>query len=139
MTASDRQHGRLPATRWVVGIAIVTDVAAVLVFAAAGRRTHAHADALLGLLGTAGPFLVALAIAWVLTRAWRAPLAMRTGQLVWPVTVIVGLAVRAGFTGRLPVSFALVVALVLGVLLLGWRAVVAAAGVLAGRRGARSA
>ncbi len=123
----------------VIGIAAVADVAAVLVFAAAGRRTHAETDALLGLMSTAGPFIAGLAIAWVLARAWRAPLAMRTGLLVWPVTVIVGLVVRAGFTSRLPLSFALVVALALGVLLLGWRAVVAAAGVLPGRRGARSA
>jgi hypothetical protein len=123
----------------VTAVALVADVAAVLVFAAIGRRTHAHVEALLGLLGTAGPFLVGLVIAWALARAWSRPLDLRTGLVVWPVTVLVGLAVRAGFTGRLPLSFALVVVSVLGVLLLGWRAAVAAAGVLPGRRGRRPA
>lgn len=123
----------------LIAVAAVADVAAVLVFAAAGRRTHVHAEALLGLLGTAGPFLVGLAVAWALARAWRGPLELRTGLLVWPVTVLVGLAVRAGFTGRLPLSFALVVLSVLGVLLLGWRAAVAAARVLSGRSDSRPA
>ncbi|MGH4024554.1 MAG: DUF3054 domain-containing protein [Pseudonocardiaceae bacterium] len=123
----------------VTGVAVVADVAAVLVFAAAGRRTHAHTEALLGLLSTAGPFLLGLAVAWVLARAWRRPLDLRTGLVLWPVTVLVGLAVRAAFTGRLPLSFALVVASVLGLLLLGWRAAVAAGRVLPGRGGARPA
>ena len=123
----------------VTGVAIVADLAAVLVFAATGRRTHAHPEALLGLLSTAGPFLRGLVIAWVLARAWRRPLDLRTGLVVWPVTVAVGLAVRAGLTDRLPLSFAVVVVLVLGVLLLGWRAMIAAAGVLPGRGGARPA
>ena len=123
----------------VTGIAVAADLAAVLIFAAAGRRTHEHGEALLGLLGTAGPFLVGLGVGWLVARAWLRPLAMRTGLLVWPVTVIVGLAVRVGFTGRLPVSFALIVVLVLGALLLGGRAAVAVAKVLPGRRGARPA
>jgi hypothetical protein len=108
-----------------VGVAVAVDLVAVLAFAVAGRRSHAEAGAVLGLLATAGPFLAGLAVAWLLARAWRAPLAVRTGLLVWPVTVLVGLAVRAGFTGRLPVSFALVAGAVLGLLLLGWRAVAA--------------
>ncbi|MGH3793841.1 MAG: DUF3054 domain-containing protein [Pseudonocardiaceae bacterium] len=109
------------------GIGSAVDVIAVLVFAAIGRHSHAEAGDVLGLLATAGPFLVGLASAWVLARAWRAPLAMRTGLLVWPVTTIVGLAVRADVTGRLPVTFVLVVVLSLGVLLLGWRALANAA------------
>lgn len=121
------------------GVAVVADVASVLVFAAAGRHTHAHTEALLGLLSTAGPFLLGLAAAWVLARAWRRPLALRTGLAVWPVTALAGLVVRAGFTGRLPLSFAVVVVSVLGVLLLGWRAAVAVARVLPGRGGTRPA
>ncbi|HEX2300673.1 MAG TPA: DUF3054 domain-containing protein [Pseudonocardiaceae bacterium] len=123
----------------LTGAAVVADLAAVLVFAAAGRRTHAHPEALLGLLSTAGPFLVGLAASWLLARAWRRPLDLRTGLVVWPVTVVVGLAVRAGFTGRLPLSFAVVVVVVLGLLLLGWRAAVAVARVLPDRGGARPA
>jgi hypothetical protein len=119
--------GRKPT---VAVLAAVADVAAVLVFAVSGRRTHAEGADLLGLLATAGPFLVALAAGWVAARAWRGPAALRTGLIVWPVTVVGGLALRAAFTGRLPLSFALVVAVVLGALLLGWRGLA----VLAGRR-----
>ncbi|HEY2766503.1 MAG TPA: DUF3054 domain-containing protein [Pseudonocardiaceae bacterium] len=114
---------RAAPTGRALGVGLAADVLAVLVFAAIGRRSHAEGSDLLALLATAGPFLVGLAGGWALARAWRAPLALRTGLLVWPVTVIVGLAVRTGFTGRLPVSFVLVVVLSLGVLLLGWRAV----------------
>lgn len=107
----------------VVAGALVVDVAAVLVFAAVGRRSHAEAAALLGLLSTAGPFLVGLAAGWGVARAWRAPVALRAGLLVWLVTVLVGLAVRFAFTDRLPLTFVLVVMVSLAVLLLGWRAV----------------
>jgi hypothetical protein len=105
-----------------VAAAALTDAAAVLVFAVAGRRTHAEGSALLGLLATAGPFLAALGVGWVLARAWREPAGVRTGLALWAVTVLGGLALRAAFTGRLPLSFALVTAVVLGALLLGWRA-----------------
>lgn len=111
-------------------LAAVADVAAVLAFAASGRRTHAEGTQLLGLLATAGPFLVALAAGWLVARAWRSPSAVRTGLVVWPVTVVGGLALRAASTGRLPLSFAVVVAVALGVLLLGWRGLAS----LAGRR-----
>lgn len=111
--------------RRTVAIAAVIDVVAVLAFAVAGRRTHAEGGAVLGLLATAGPFLVALAAGWVLARGWRRPVSMRTAMILWPVTVVGGLALRAAFTGRLPLSFAVVTAAVLGVLLLGWRGLAA--------------
>lgn len=121
-----------PAT--AVALALAGDLLAVLVFVAIGRRTHAEADAVLGVLTTAGPFLVGLAAGWVLARAWRAPLPLRTGLVVWPVTVVVGLAVRYAFTDRLPITFALVTTISLAVLLLGWRAVAALVATLADRR-----
>jgi hypothetical protein len=42
---------------------------------------------------------------------------------VWAGVVIVGLGVRALFTHRLPLTFVLIAAASLAVLLLGWRAV----------------
>lgn len=113
---------RVVSGRGVAGLGLATDVLAVLVFAAIGRSNHAEANQLPALLATAGPFLVGLAVGWLVARAWRAPVTLRTGLVVWPVTAIVGLAVRAGFTGRLPLTFVLVVVVSLGVLLLGWRA-----------------
>jgi hypothetical protein len=124
MSTSDR------GLRRPVVLAAAADIAAVLVFVVSGRRTHDEGAGLLGLLATAGPFLVALAAGWAAARAWRDPSTVRTGLVVWPVTVAGGLALRAAFTGRLPLSFALVVAVVLGALLLGWRGLAS----LAGRR-----
>lgn len=100
------------------------DVLAAAVFVAAGRRTHDGAG-LPGLLATAAPFLAALALGWLLAGAWRAPAALRTGLVVWSVTVVGGLLLRAAATGRLPASFAVVTTVALGVLLIGWRAVAA--------------
>jgi hypothetical protein len=42
---------------------------------------------------------------------------------VWAGVVIVGLGLRAGFTHRLPLTFALIAAASLALFLLGWRAV----------------
>ncbi|GAA5147752.1 DUF3054 family protein [Pseudonocardia eucalypti] len=99
------------------------DLLAVLVFAAVGRGSHAEALDPAGLLGTAAPFLVGLAAGWLASRAWRAPARPLVGAAVWVATVLVGLGLRAAFTHRLPPVFALITAVSLAVLLIGWRAV----------------
>ncbi len=113
-------------TTQVVRLAAVTlaagaDVLAVLVFATVGRSSHAEVDAL-GTLTTAVPFLLGLLAGWLVVRAWRAPLRLPVGVAVWIAVVVVGLGVRAAFTHRLPLTFALVAAASLALLLLGWRA-----------------
>ena len=108
-----------PATRrtgW-----IVLDAVAVLAFAALGRASHA--EDLTGTLLTAAPFAVGAAVGTLAGRTWRDPLAWSSGLVVWAGAAVVGLPLRAAFTGRLPVSFAVVATVSLGVLLLGWRAV----------------
>lgn len=110
--------GRIPR------LALAADVVAVVVFAAVGRLTHERGDGvgeLLGLLATAAPFLAGLAAAWATPVVRAAPAGLRAGVVVLAGTVVVGLLLRAAFTGRLPPSFALVTALTLAVLLLGWR------------------
>ena len=102
-------------------VAFAADVAAVVVFVVAGRRTHVEGLDPVGLLVTAAPFLVALVVGWALARAWRGPVALGTGVRIWAATVAGGLALRAAVTGRLPLAFALVTAGTLAVLLLGWR------------------
>ncbi|MGH8964358.1 MAG: DUF3054 domain-containing protein [Actinomycetes bacterium] len=109
--------------RRILPLAIVADVVAVVVFAAVGRITHAEPDNLLGLLGTAFPFLVGLGAMWVTPFVRAHPVRMRGALVVWLGTVVVGLALRWGFTDRLPLSFAVVTAISLGVLLLGWRGI----------------
>jgi hypothetical protein len=105
--------------------ALAADVVAVVVFAAVGRASHAEPGDLVGLLATAAPFLAGLLIAWALPGVRRAPVTLRTGGIVAAVTVVVGLALRFAVTGRLPLTFVLVTALSLAVLLLGWRALAA--------------
>lgn len=98
----------------------------VIVFAAIGRATH-DGDVLgpfgSGLATTAWPFLVALLVGWLVTRAWRGPLAIvRTGLPVWAVTVILGMVLRALSGQGVAVAFVIVAAITLALFLLGWRA-----------------
>lgn len=104
-------------------IAVAADLIAVLVFAAIGRSSHAEGVTVPGTLSTAAPFLSGLLVGWLVARAWRAPLGLPTGAVVWVVTAVVGLAVRTVFTHRLPLSFVLVASISLAVFLLGWRLV----------------
>ena len=105
--------------RWFPGF----DALAVLTFAAAGRLSHQRGPALSGIATAAAPFLIALAGAWLVVRAWRAPLSWPTGIGVWVITVAGGVLLRRHvFGGEAPVSFVVVTAAVLGVMLLGWRA-----------------
>lgn len=122
------------AARAVVLTAAV-DAACVLAFAAAGRSSHARDGGVVGVLGTAWPFLVGAAVGWVAVRAWREP-----GR-PWPTGVVVaatawlgGLALRAATGGGTAPAFVVVAGLVLGALLLGRRAVVTALSPAARRR-----
>jgi hypothetical protein len=107
--------------RRIPALAITADVVAVVVFAAIGRMNHAQPEDLLGLLGTAAPFLVGLAAVWATPVVRAHPVGIRGALVVWAGTVVLGLALRAAFTERLPLSFALVTAVSLAVLMLGWR------------------
>ena len=112
--------------RRIPALAIVADVVAVVVFAAIGRMSHAEPDDLLGLLGTAAPFLVGVMAMWATPAVRANPIGIRAALTVWAGTVVVGLLIRAGFTWSLPFSFVVVTAVALGVLLMGWRALSAA-------------
>ena len=76
-------------------LSLAADVVLVVVFAAIGRLSH-HEAVLPGLLETAWPFLAGLALGWLISLAWRAPLApVRTGLPVWALTVAAGMVLRA--------------------------------------------
>ncbi len=113
--------------------ALILDAVLVLVFAVIGRASHGEDPA--GFLLTAWPFLVALvighAVAALLRRRPRRPWSPTWGVVVWIVTVAGGLLLRvlSGDTAQPP--FIIVATIVLGVFLLGWRAL---AGVLRRRR-----
>ena len=107
------------------GGALLADVVLVLVFVAIGRRSHEESSALVGVATTAWPFLVGLALGWAAARAWRSPVLLwPTGVLVWVLTVVVGLVLRVVSGAGTAFSFVVVATVVLGVFLLGWRAVV---------------
>ena len=120
------EASRRPDTNVRVAIALAIDVFLVLVFAAVGRASHG--EELSGLLVTAWPFLVGLAVGWLVTLAWRAPAApVRTGLGVWVVTVAGGMLLRAVTGQGTALAFLVVATITLLVLLVGWRVVAAIA------------
>ncbi|MHA6625929.1 DUF3054 domain-containing protein [Pseudonocardia sichuanensis] len=123
--------------RRIPALAITADVVSVVVFAAIGRMNHAQPDDLLGLLGTAAPFLVGLTAVWATPVVRAHPVGIRGALVVWAGTVVLGLALRAAFTERLPLSFAVVTAVSLAVLMLGWRGLSALVALRARQRALR--
>jgi len=107
--------------------ALVIDLVLVVVFAAIGRATH-DGDVLgpagSGLATTAWPFVVALLVGWLVTRAWRRPAAIaKTGLPVWAITVALGMVLRALSGQGVAVAFVIVATITLAVMLLGWRGI----------------
>ncbi|MFH5822362.1 DUF3054 domain-containing protein [Georgenia sp. AZ-5] len=98
------------------------DLACVLVFALVGMLMHG--SALSEYFQTAWPFVVGLAVAWMAPGTRDVPLIIwPTGVIVWAVTTAVGLALRWASGDGVSGAFPLVTAIVLAVLLIGWRVV----------------
>ena len=105
-------------------IAIVADAVAVLEFVAIGRASHHEGDGVRGIWHTAWPFLLGAALGLALTAYSRVtPTALRAGVRVWIWTVVIGLVVRSASGGGTAPAFVAVAVLVLGVFLVGWRAI----------------
>jgi hypothetical protein len=108
------------AVRWPIALAI--DAALVLVFATIGRASHERGLSVPGVLETAWPFLVALAVGWLVVRAWRAPTAvLRTGLPIVVVTVAGGMLLRLATGAGAATAFIVVASITLLVLFVGWR------------------
>ncbi|MFK3676540.1 DUF3054 domain-containing protein [Microbacterium sp. NPDC090218] len=107
--------------------AVIVDIVLVLIFAAIGRASHEENPA--GFLLTAWPFLIALLlghlVAALLPARPRRPWSVLWGAVVWIVTVAGGMLIRvlSGDTAEVP--FIIVATIVLGVFLVGWRAIAA--------------
>ena len=124
-------------TPGLVGGAAALDAVLVIVFAAIGRGSHAREATLAGLCETAWPFLAGLGVIWVLSFAWRRPLApLRTGVPVWIGTVALGFGFRALAGQGTAFAFVIVATLTLCLLLVGWRLLALALRGLAARRSA---
>jgi Protein of unknown function (DUF3054) len=105
-------------------IAASLDALCVVIFVAIGRRNHDESSAIEGTLTTAAPFLISLAVAWIVLRAWRRPVDLRTGLLIWPIVVIVGMLVRRFvFDDGTALAFVIVATIFLGLTIVGWRAI----------------
>ena len=105
-------------------LAVALDVCCVLIFVIIGRASHTKGETLGGITSTAWPFLTGLAVGWVLSRAWRRPIALRpAGVIVWLVTVALGMMLRVVSGQGTAVAFIVVALAFLGLCLLGWRLV----------------
>jgi Protein of unknown function (DUF3054) len=104
-------------------LAAGTDVVSILVFVAIGRRSHEESgNVVVGALGVAAPFLIGLAGAWAVTKAWKHPIEPGVGVLIWLVTVALGMVLRHfAFDRGTATPFIIVATVALGVLLVGWR------------------
>lgn len=107
--------------------AVIADIVAVLVFALLARIAH-NSDELplsfLGWLDTTWPFLIGTVLVWGLIAAEKLHRAPGSGWVICAVTWITGMLFWGLRHGTVPHwSFMIVAAVMLVVLLIGWRAV----------------
>ncbi len=98
--------------------ALTYDIVLVFLFAAVGRLTHGEDLSMLG--ATAWPFVMAT-IVGSLVSTWRDGRWWVQGLTSWAITVVGGVALRVVAGSDAPISFILVTAAVLALLLIGWR------------------
>jgi hypothetical protein len=111
--------------RW---LALAADVGCVLLFVVLGRRSHDEGSGVTSTLNVAAPFLIGLAVGWVLSpHVHRQPRSIRAGVDVWVSTVVIGVLLRwFAWDRSTAFTFVLVAAAFLGLFLLGWRVVATA-------------
>ncbi|MCH8612502.1 DUF3054 domain-containing protein [Arsenicicoccus dermatophilus] len=98
---------------------LLLDLVLVVVFSALGRRSHAEAVSLAGLLTTAWPFLVGVLVGWAGVLASRLPAtSLRGGLPIWLTTVVVGMLLRVLTGAGTAFAFVLVAFTVLAIFLL---------------------
>ncbi|MEO7124246.1 MAG: DUF3054 domain-containing protein [Lacisediminihabitans sp.] len=109
-----------------VALSAALDVVLVLVFVTIGRQSHDEGITLMGTLVTAWPFLVALAIGWLISRAWRRPLGILSpGVIIWAWTIIFAMGLRIASGQGVALAFVIVATVTLALFLVGWRALAA--------------
>lgn len=100
------------------------DAAAVIAFVVIGRDTHEEGVTFGGVLTTALPFLIGMAVGWAVTRSWTTPTGLRSGAAVVFVTVVLGMLLRRYVFGAgTAVTFIVVASAFLTLMMLGWRIV----------------
>nr|WP_156232883.1 DUF3054 domain-containing protein [Corynebacterium occultum] len=105
------------------------DVLAIALFALLARMAHQSEDMPLnfnGWLSTLWPFLIGVALSWVLILVlkWEGRLLVPAGVSAWVITVLTGLVIWSIRNEGIPHwSFIMVATIMSGVLMLGWRGV----------------
>ena len=95
----------------------VIDAVVVVSFVLVGRDNHGFVSDWNETLRVAAPFLISLALAIVLVRAWKDPLTLLTGFNIGAITLVVGMLLRKFiWDDGTALSFVIVTA----VWLIGW-------------------
>lgn len=115
------------AVRWPAWAIALLDAVIVVVFASVGRASHGGIGGAADSARVAWPFLVALAVGWVIAWGVRrsAPRTIGGGVIVWLTTLAGGVLLRAVTGGGTHWSFVAVSAIFLGLTLVGWRVIAA--------------
>ena len=101
------------------------DVLCIVIFVAIGRKNHDEGEAAAGIFRVAAPFLIAAVAGWLATQAWKRPLELRTGVIVWLTTIIIGMILRhLVFDDGTATAFIIVATVFLCAFLNGWRSIV---------------
>ena len=107
-----------------LALTAIADVAVIILFVAIGREEHNSGSSIVGLLETAAPFLIALAIGWLATRAWQNPTSVGRGLGIWLVTILAGMNLRHYvFDDGTATAFIAVASAFTLAGLVGWRAI----------------
>jgi uncharacterized membrane protein (GlpM family) len=110
-----------PTTRQIA-IAAAIDVVSVIAFVVIGRKNHDEGSSLTATAKVAAPFLLALVAGWAAARAWKAPMAVASGVVIWLVTVVLGMVLRkVAFDGGTALPFIIVATGFTLLCLVGWR------------------
>lgn len=109
-------------------VVIHIDVILVVVFCVIGRLSHASGvlGDIPGTLNTIWPFLVAVLLGHAVLLFRRARIdRMLSGTVIWAITVVVGLLLRALSGQGTALPFIIVATLTLALFLIGWRGILA--------------
>lgn len=100
------------------------DIVLVIIFAASGRASHEEEATVAGTLLVAWPFLLALLLGTLATKPWKTINDVWPwGFVVWLVAVLGGMGLRVLTGGGFAWAFLLVTLGILGLFLIGRRAV----------------
>lgn len=101
---------------------LLIDLILVFAFVIIGRRSHDETFDIAGTWQTFWPFLTALLLGWIVTRAWRSPdRVWPTGVIIWLVTVVGGMILRMVSGQGTDIAFVIVATLTLAAFIIGWR------------------